>query len=435
MNNSGFTPGDASSDGLDLSARPLSLNEAAEKLAHKGAPCQVRCKLCGEIISDAHGNPPSLDIHGIAPAELINTPAYRWLKMAVERQASDLFLSAAEPPMIKAFNKFIALQPEPLSPEEISLIITELLPEKKLAEFHAGTDVDIGIDVDGFSRFRVNAFRQLNGDSLALRPLPYRIPTMGELLLPEVLRELSLLTHGLILVTGTTGSGKSTTLAAMIDMINQRDQKHIITIEDPIEYIIPPRFSLIHQREVGTHVASFADGLRSALREHPDIIVVGELRDLDSISLAVRAAETGHLVLGTLHSGSAVQAITRLTDVFDSHRQSQIRIQLSQSLQAVISQRLFKRRDKTGMAVATEIMIVTLAMRTLIRENRIQEMRGFMETGAREQMHTLRQSVEERIREGILDEQCLTDLNESPVHELKDSEMKVNGLPLVHKAR
>ena len=390
----------------------------------------MRCKLCGEMVINTDGSPPSLDIHGIAPDELINTPAYRWLKIAVERQASDLFLSVAGPPKIKVSNEFIALQPEPLSVEDISQIMTALLPEKKLAEFHAGSDVDIGIDVEGFSRFRVNAFHQLHGESLALRPLPYRIPTMAELLLPEVLRELSLLTHGLILITGTTGCGKSTTLAAMIDMINQRDQKHIITIEDPIEYIIPPRLSLIHQREVGTHVASFADGLRSALREHPDIIMVGELRDLDSISLAVRAAETGHLVLATLHSGSAVQAITRLTDVFDSNHQAQIRIQLSQSLQAVVSQRLFKRRDRPGMAVATEIMIVTLAMRTLIRENRIQEMRGFMESGAREQMNTLRQSVEERIREGILDDQCLAHLNESPVHELKDSEMKVNGLPL-----
>ncbi len=378
-------------------------------------------------------SPMSLGIHDIAPAALINTSAYRWLKMAVERQASDLFLSVAEPPTIKVANDFITLQPEPLGAEEISRIFTALLPEKKLAEFHAGSDVDIGIDVEGFSRFRVNAFRQLHGDSLALRPLPYRIPTMGELLLPEVLQELSLQTRGLILVTGTTGCGKSTTLAAMIDMINQRDQKHIITIEDPIEYIIPPRFSLIHQREVGTHVASFADGLRSALREHPDIIMVGELRDLDSISLAIRAAETGHLVLGTLHSGSAVQAITRMTDVFDSNRQAQIRIQLAQSLQAVISQRLFKRCDRPGMAVATEVLIATQAIRTFIRENRIYEIRGFMESGVREQMNTLKQSVERRIREGILDTQCLAGLNESPVHELKDTEIGVSGLPSFNK--
>ncbi|NTV30276.1 MAG: Flp pilus assembly complex ATPase component TadA, partial [Candidatus Omnitrophica bacterium] len=298
MNNDRFDAVNASQEGFDLSSRPLSLNEAAEKLTRKGAPALVRCKLCGEMISDPHGKQPSLPIHNIAPVELINTPAYRWLKLAVERQASDLFLSAAEPPTIKVANELIALQSEPLNLEEISRIITALLPEKKCAEFHDGTDVDIGIDIDGFSRFRVNAFRQLHGDSLALRPLPYRIPTMVELLLPEVLQELSLLTRGLILVTGPTGCGKSTTLAALIDKINQRDQKHIITIEDPIEYIIPPRLSLIHQREVGTHVPSFAEGLRSSLREHPDIIVVGELRDLDSISLAVRAAETGHLVLG-----------------------------------------------------------------------------------------------------------------------------------------
>lgn len=367
-----------------------------------------------------------LDQRHCAPILPDHTVVSRWLEMAVKREASDLFLSAGEPPTIKVYNEFMALQSEPLSAEEIGRIIDGILPEKKLIEFHAGSDVDIGIDINESCRFRVNAFRQLHGASLVLRPLPRRIPTMEELLLPVVLKELSLLTRGLLLVTGTAGSGKSTTLAAMINMINQRDQKHIITIEDPIEYIIPPRRSLIHQREVGLHVPSFAAGLRSALREHPDIIVVGELRDLESIALAVSAAETGHLVLGTLHSGTAVQAITRLTDVFESGRQPQIRLQLSQSLQAVISQRLFKRRDKPGMAVATEVMIATLAMRTLIRENRIQEMRGFMETGVREQMNTLRQGVESRIREGILGEECLGDLNENPVRELKDSEMDLH---------
>jgi twitching motility protein PilT len=358
----------------------------------------------------------STQAHTITPG----TSAHHWMKEAIDRQASDLFLSTAEPPTLKVYNEFITLKDTPLSAQEILQIITEILPEKKLAEFHSGVDIDLGVDAEGLSRFRINVFRELHGDSLTLRPLPYRIPALNELGLPQVLTKLSHLNSGLILVTGPTGCGKSTTLAAMIEAVNQRAQKHIITIEDPIEYIIPSKRAIIHQREIGTHVASFADGLRSALRENPDIIVVGELRDLESISLAVTAAETGHLVLGTLHSGNAVQAITRLTDAFDSERQPQIRIQLSQSLQAVISQRLFKRRDKPGMAVATEVMIATLAMRTLIRENRIQEMHGYISTGAHEQMHTLEQSVEKMVNEGILDRQCLDELSENVIHAITD---------------
>ncbi|MBF0331384.1 MAG: PilT/PilU family type 4a pilus ATPase [Candidatus Omnitrophica bacterium] len=393
---------------------------------HEEIPNLKKCTLCGKLASDPEHRQSSTDSTDSPPAELTGSPAYPWMKESFERHASDLFLSATQRPVIKLLNDFIPLRQNPLSAEEVSKIIASILPEKMLNAFRSGQDVDLAIDVKGLARFRLNTFRQLHGSALAMRPLPHYIPTMDELLLPKVLNELSRLTSGLILITGPTGCGKSTTLAALIHTINQRDQKNIITIEDPIEYIIPSRRSLIHQREVGTHVTSFANGLRSALREHPDIIVVGELRDLESISLAIRAAETGHLVLGTLHSTDATQAITRITDVFDSNRQPQIRVQLAQSLQGIISQRLFRHANKPKMVVATEVMIATMAIRTLIRENRTLEIRGYIETGIREQMNTLRQSVEQRIREGRLDEHCLAELNTNPAHELTDDEIRIH---------
>jgi twitching motility protein PilT len=284
--------------------------------------------------------------------------------------------------------------------------------------------VDLGLDVESSSRFRVNVFRHLNGNSVAIRPLPYKIPTIEELGLPSVFSDLSHLTHGLILITGPTGSGKTSSLAAFLDMINRREEKHIITIEDPIEYIIPNQRSLVHQREIGWHIRSFADGLRSALRENPDIIVVGEMRDKETISLSIRAAETGHLVVGTLHSGTAMQAITRMLDVFEAGSQAQLRVQLSQSLQAICAQRLFKRVDQKGMIVATETLIATLALRTLIRENRIQEIRGYMETGQREQMHVLKQSIQFLVKKGFVAKEALLESRESPVPELSEQQVQ-----------
>ena len=308
---------------------------------------------------------------------------------------------------------------------DLSQIIKSVLSENKLTEYLSDRDVDMGLDVDNCSRFRVNVYRHLKGDSVALRPLPYKIPTIDELRLPPVFSHISNLARGLVLITGPTGSGKSTSLAALVDMINHRDEKHIITIEDPIEYKICNQRSLIHQREVGRHTQSFADGLRSALRESPDIIVVGELRDLESISLAVRAAETGQLVLGTLHCGTAMQAITRILDVFEGQRQSQIRIQLSQSLQAVCAQRLF-RQNGQGMVVATEVLIATPAVRTLIRENRIQEIRGYMETGQREQMHVFKQSIQGLLDQGVLAKNTKLESETSSVPELSEDQLHSN---------
>ncbi|MDE2027669.1 MAG: PilT/PilU family type 4a pilus ATPase, partial [Candidatus Omnitrophica bacterium] len=249
--------------------------------------------------------------------------------------------------------------------------------------------------------------------SMAVRPLPRSIPTLDELELPGVFHSLTGLKHGLVLITGPAGSGKTTTLASFIETVNQREQKHVITIEDPIEYLIANKRCLIHQREVGEHTASFADGLRNALRESPDIIVVGEMRDLETIALALRAAETGHLVLGTLHSATAVQAITRIIDAFDSIRQKQVTIQLAQSLQCVCAQNLFKRRDRGGMVLTTEVLIGTLAISNLIRQDRIHEIHGYMETGIAENMHTFKQSIQSLMDTGMIEKQELSSVQKN----------------------
>lgn len=342
-----------------------------------------------------------------------------WLKEAVGLHASDLFLSDGEQPVLKIYGTFKRLIENAVTTEKLFKIISAILPPHKWKEYQDGQEVDLGLDVPGCSRFRLNIFRHQTGVTIAIRPIPYKILEMRELGLPPVFKDLARLKHGLILITGPAGSGKSTTLASFIDRINQQEERHIITIEDPVEYFIAHQRSLVHQREVGLHTASFSDGLKSALRENPDVIVIGELRDLESIALAIRAAETGHLVVGTLHSGTSVQAITRLLDVFDAGRQALIRVQLAQSLQAICSQRLYKKTDGSGMVVATEVLIATLAIRNIIRQQRIYEIRGYMETGMREQMHTFKQSIRELIDKNLVDASCVNESGEeNPVPEL-----------------
>jgi len=337
---------------------------------------------------------------------------FAWLNEAVLLHASDLFLSDEEEPVLKIYGTFKRLMGNAVTTQKLFKIIKAILPPPKLKDYLNGQEVDLGLDVPGCSRFRLNIFRHQTGVTIAIRPIPYNIPEMRELGLPPVFEDLAGLKHGLILITGPAGSGKSTTLAAFINRINQQEERHIITIEDPVEFFIPHQRSLVHQREVGRHTASFSDGLKSALRENPDVIVVGELRDLESITLAIRAAETGHLVVGTLHSGTAIQAITRLLDVFDVGRQALLRVQLAQSLQAICSQRLYKKIDGNGMVVATEILIATLAIRNIIREQRIHEIRGYMATGMREQMHTFKQSIQALIDENLVDASCMMENGE-----------------------
>jgi len=344
---------------------------------------------------------------------------FPWLNEAVNLHASDLFLSDGEQPVFKIYGTFKRSIENALSTEKFNKIISAILPPQKLKDYQGGQEVDLGLDVPGCSRFRLNIFRHQTGITIAIRPIPYKIPELKELGLPPVFEDLVNLKHGLILITGPAGSGKSTTLASFINRINQQEERHIITIEDPVEYFIAHQRSLVHQREIGLHTASFSDGLKSALRENPDVIVIGELRDLESIALAIRAAETGHLVVGTLHSGTSVQAITRLLDVFDVEKQALIRVQLAQSLQAVCSQRLYKKTDGTGMVVATEVLIATIAIRNIIRQQRISEIHGYMETGMREQMHTFKQSIQVLIDENLVDASCILESGEdSPVPEL-----------------
>lgn len=345
-------------------------------------------------------------------------PLFVWLQQAYSQQASDLFISVGEMPTLKIYGAFKKLSDKILDHQTVENFINLVLPQNKVSEFTEGRDVDFGLEIKDNGRFRINIFRHHKGLSLAARPLGHDLLSFSELGLPDVFNDLVNLKHGLILITGPAGSGKTTTLASFINAINQNDERHIITIEDPIEYLLPNKRSLIHQREVGWHTASFSDGLRSALRESPDVIVVGELRDLESISLALRAAETGHLVLGTLHSGSAVQAITRIIDVFDSRRQDQVMVQLAQSLQCICSQNLIKRIDRPGMILSTEILIGTLAISNLIRQHRVHEIRGYMETGQAEKMHTFKQSMKQLIDAGIVDKE-----QESSVKDILDTKI------------
>ena len=318
-------------------------------------------------------------------------PIQRYLQESTELNGSDLFLSSGEAPTLRVGPDFKILEDTLLDDAIIMSFMNMVLSKTKLDEFHAGADVDLALESPDKTRFRVNIFRHAKGTGMVIRMLPNKIRSFSELGLPHAFERLIYSKEGLILVTGSTGSGKTATLASFINTINEKFERHIISVEDPIEYIIPNKRSLIHQREVGRHVTSFADGLKSALRECPDVIVVGEMRDLESITWALRAAETGHLVLGTLHSSTASQTVTRLIDVFDSLRQQQIRIQLAESLLCVCSQKLLPRKDKKGMVLATEIMINTLAIGNLIRTNNLHSIAGYIKSGAEHHMHTFEQ--------------------------------------------
>lgn len=397
----------------ELCRKTIHQGESASALNIGGNTYQFCCPTCASVFVGRSNERKALDAATVIPSppslseRLQRCGLLPWLEQTVRHNASDLFLAVGDRPTIKVFGSFKPLNDAPLTSQRLLEIIETLLPESKRALFQAGREVDIGMEIEGFSRFRINVFREQDGSAIAFRPVPQRIPSLGELGLPPIFESFTRCARGLILVTGPAGSGKTTTLAALIDAINQRDERHIITIEDPIEYVIPNKRSIIHQREVGLHTQSFTDGLRNALRENPDIIVVGELRDRESISLAIRAAETGHLVLGTLHSGTAIQSITRVLDVFEAELQGQIRVQLTQSLQAIAAQRLLKRRDGTGMVAATEVLIATLAVRNIIRQSRLQELRSYMEIGERNGMHSLDSSIQSLIKQGIVGEEAL----------------------------
>lgn len=320
------------------------------------------------------------------------------LLKAAEMNASDLHVSEGKPVMVRIAG---ALTKPGSVLSDIFSLFEPILPDKQRAVLKQDGECDFAYTISSGHRFRINLYRSMEGLDAAVRIIPNGIPTCNGLGLPEALRKLSELKSGLVLLTGVTGSGKSTTLAAIINEINQNRAVHILTLEDPVEYRFASARSLIHQREIGRDTADFASGLRAALREDPDVVVVGELRDLESISIAVTAAETGHLVLATLHTRSAVETVDRIIDVFPEQQQRQIRVQLAGSLQAVASQQLLT--DKQGRRKAVfEIMIVTPALRNLIREGKTQQMGSYIQTGGQYGMQTMETAVEELKRSGSI---------------------------------
>jgi twitching motility protein PilT len=322
--------------------------------------------------------------------------------------ASDLHISAGEPPMVRIYGEIKRVEIPPLTREDLHVMLYDVLNDHQRKKFEEVNELDFSLELKGVARFRVNAFRQQRGDGVVFRVIPQKILSLEQLGLPKGLREVCQNERGLVLVTGPTGCGKSTSLAAMIDVINSSLKGHIITIEDPIEFVHESKKCLINQREVGAHTLSFSNALRSALREDPDIILVGEMRDLETISLALTAAETGHLVFSTLHTSGAAKTVDRIIDVFSAEQQSQVRAQFAESIQAIISQVLLKRRDGRGLVAALEIMIGTPAVRNLIREGKVAQLPSAIQTGQKFGMITLDQSLKDLVSRNIVDrDQCL----------------------------
>ncbi|WP_410512583.1 type IV pilus twitching motility protein PilT [Paenibacillus sp. BR2-3] len=324
------------------------------------------------------------------------------LHMTYSSKASDLHISVGSPPVIRIDGSLSTLEGGPVTPDEAIQMAQVLLGSERSEAFHNAGEMDFSYPIDNGVRFRVNVYRQRGGISIAARAIPAEIPSLEQLSLPPVLSSLSKKPQGLILVTGPTGSGKSSTLAAMINYINKTERKHIVTLEDPIEFLHSHGTCLIDQREVGSDTASFANGLRAALRQDPDVILVGEMRDLETITAAVTAAETGHLVMATLHTTDAPQTIDRIIDTFPGHQQGQIRSQLASVLLAVVSQRLFPRAGGRGRLCATEILVNTPAVANLIRTEKTHQIKNVMQTGRSLGMHTLEMTIREYLSLGLI---------------------------------
>lgn len=324
------------------------------------------------------------------------------LRTAGTLQASDIHLSAGMPPLARVLGALRPLEPTALGNAQIRAMIDSVLPESQRRPFADGAACDFAFNMEGFGRYRANAYRQQRGVGLALRPIPDIVPTLEAIQAPAILKSLAAHDHGLVLVVGPTGSGKSTTLAAMVDNINHHAAKHVLTIEDPVEFIYTPDQCLITQREVGRDTPSFADALKAALREDPDVILLGEMRDLETIRLALTAAETGHLVLATLHTATAAQAVERIVDVFPGSERDLARTLLADVLRAVVAQALLPRKDGLGRVAAHEVLVGTPAVRNLIREHKSAQLLSAMQTGQQQGMQTMAQSLERLTRVGLI---------------------------------
>jgi twitching motility protein PilT len=316
-----------------------------------------------------------------------------FFKLMFDSGASDLHITSGQPPILRVHGELERVKYDPMDDETLRAMLYEIAPEQKIKVYEETGDVDFGYEIPGVARFRANFFSQRNGCGAVFRQIPTKILTADELGLPPILKKTALLNKGLVLVTGPTGSGKSTTLAAIIDHANRSRQDHIVTIEDPIEFVHQSQGCLVNHREVGTHTRSFSAALRGALREDPDIILVGEMRDLETIRLALEAANTGHLVFGTLHTTSAPKTIDRVIEVFPAEEQAQIRNSLSTGLKVVVAQNLFKRVDKKGRCAALEILVCTAGVSNLIRENKTVQIPSAIQTGKVHGMQTLDDAI------------------------------------------
>jgi twitching motility protein PilT len=323
------------------------------------------------------------------------------LEYTIAHKGSDLHLTASLPPMVRVDGKLMRTPWEILRAVDIQRLMYDVLTGEQVQRFEATNELDFSYWVRDVARFRGNMYRQRGAIGAALRTIPSRIPTLEELRLPGILAELARLPSGLVLITGATGSGKSTTLAAMIDVINEERACHILTIEDPIEYLHAHKRAMINQREMGSDTNSFGVALRAALREDPDVLLIGEMRDLETIQTALTMAETGHLVLATLHTRSAPQTIDRIVDVFPAHQQDQIKVQLANALEAVVGQQLLSRMGG-GRVAASEVMIATSAIRNLIREGKTFQIPSVMETGTGQGMQTMDRALVELYRRGFI---------------------------------
>jgi twitching motility protein PilT len=323
-----------------------------------------------------------------------------FFKLMHDQGASDLHLSSGQQPAIRLHGDIERIKYDTLTSDKLRGLLYEITSQEKIKVFEETGDVDFGYEIPGLARYRANYFMQKNGISAVFREIPSEILTADQLGLPPVISKLANLPRGLVLVTGPTGSGKSTTLAAIVDQANQTRKDHIITVEDPIEFVHRSQNCIVNHREVGIHTQTFSAALRGALREDPDIILVGELRDLETISLAIEAASTGHLVFGTLHTSSAAKTVDRIIEVFPSTEQAQIRSTLSDGLRAVVAQTLFKRIDKRGRCAALEILVATPAVRNLIREAKTHQIPSMIQTGKQYGMQLLDDAIMQLYKKG-----------------------------------
>jgi len=318
-----------------------------------------------------------------------------FLSEILEKRGSDLHFIAGDPPRIRVYGDLTPLRPDKLAPDYVKAVLYEIMPKTAVDRFEKKDGADFAYTLEGKGRFRVNIMRQLNGMGAVMRAIPSKALTLEELKLPDAVHQLCRASSGLILVTGKTGSGKSTTLAAMIDDINRRVQGHILTVEDPIEFVHERKSCLISQREIGVHSPSFAAAVHSALREDPDVVLVGELRDLETMSIAVTAAEMGILVMGTLHTNGASATVDRMVNVFPSDKQSHVRTMLSTSLRGVLSQQLLQRADKQGRVAALEILVNTPAAGNLIRQGKLDQLENVMQAGGQFGMRTMDTAIQQ----------------------------------------